>query len=77
MSAQLEIGKQLGSMDGMDHMPSGTADKRTPAILAQALYGLPPLNRQYDAQLLPYPSHYLIARQLNEPKFLRGLRGSK
>jgi hypothetical protein len=60
---------------------SGTAGKRTPAILAQALYGLPPLNRQCDVQLLPYPSHYLIARKLNEPKlFLRGLcglRGSK
>jgi len=59
---------------------SGTADKRIPAILAQALYGLPPPNRQYDAELLPYPSQDLIARQQNEPKFLRGLRclrGSK
>ncbi len=40
-----------------------------------------PLNRQYDAQLVPYPSPYRAARQLNEPIFflcgLRGLRGSK
>jgi hypothetical protein len=41
---------------------SGTADKRTPAIPAQALNGLLSLHQQYDAQLLPYPSHYLIAR---------------
>jgi hypothetical protein len=46
------------------------------AKTAKKIFLWAPLNRQYDAQLLPYPSHYLIARQLNEPKaFLRGLRG--
>jgi hypothetical protein len=38
----------LDSIDSFifDEYASGTADKRTPAILAQALYGLSPLNRQ-------------------------------
>ncbi len=60
----------------LDASTLGTTDKRTPAILA--LYGLPPLNRQYNAQLLSYPVHCLIAqRQMSKNLCgLRGLRGS-
>jgi hypothetical protein len=57
-------------MDRMDCIDSFVfADKRTPTILVPELYGLQPLNRQYDAQLLPYPSLYLTVWQLNEPTF--------
>jgi len=42
----------------------------TPSILAHALYGLQPLNREYDAQPIPGPSNYPIAWQPNETEFI-------
>jgi hypothetical protein len=55
-------------MDGMDHIDSFVFDEH--AFINQEICPISTIEHDlsYDEQLLPYPSHYLIARQLNEPK---------
>ena len=76
--AQLEIGKQLGSMDGMDLIDSLVFDEY--AFINQEIGPISAESTIWRATS-SLSIHYLIARQLNEPKFflcgLCGLRGSK
>jgi hypothetical protein len=50
-----------------DHALDSVLDAHDLPVSCEA-DGLQPLNRQYDAQLLPYPSLYLTAWPPNEPK---------